>query len=461
MEIGMSDYDKLMYEKLHNSDNYRLTFKNLTQEEKDKYFIFLESFIDRRNYMKSKGEQFVIDYIKNNGYLLCKLSDMSIQEMIEIISNKMSLLNILEYLPKSFISSQRFKLFIINKLETEELKMKFINKIIEKRLCGDIYPFILSLKDENKIQYLKYMNNSSQIEIIASFDDLELKKEYILKPEYKGARPYLVASTENEDFIIEMFNQINEVKFRINLINRIQDETLKSKLLKSLGYTTLTNFLDSFDNEENEIVELKDDIDPRITIGVELETSHKDIEILHILKQIPHGFVIHKDSSVRKGFEVVSPILHYTTEDISNLKHICTVLKQNGFYTNLTCGGHIHIGADYFETIDELKMLIHLYSNFEEIIYIICNKAYSIPRPSVNKFASKMRNQYAKAAKKGFFDKGYASLYEFEQKLAEFNETRYKGLNLQNLKPCGKNTIEFRMANGEIDFEELKHNIKL
>lgn len=454
------NYDELMYQKLHNSDLYKKTFKHLSQIEKDKYFIFLRSFTDVGVYVRKKDDSFILNYIKNNGYLLNRVSDIVKFELLEELKDKMLLLTVLEYLPKDFISSYRFRHYYIGALETEEQKMQFIDKIIEKRL-GDISFFITLLNDENKIKYFKYMQLSTQVDLIMTMTNLELKKEYALKQEYKGFRSQLIASIEDEDFIIEMFDKINDQKFRNNLISRIKNQTLKEKLLKRLGYKTLTNFLDSFESEENEIIELDHDVDSKITIGVELETCHKDIEVLKILRDIPHNFKIHKDSSVKRGFEVVSPILHYTVEDMSDLNHICSVLKQNGFYTNYTCGGHIHIGADYLETIDELKMLIHLYCNFEDILYLICNKAYSIPRPSISRYASKTRNKYAKAVNNGIFNGEYACLYDFQQMLIELNKNRYKGLNLTNLRKSEKNTIEFRMANGEMDFEELRHNIKL
>ena len=60
-----------------------------------------------------------------------------------------------------------------------------------------------------------------------------------------------------------------------------------------------------------------------------------------------------------------------------------------------------------------------------------------------------------------FFSQAYQCSNDFQQKLIGLNDSRYKGLNVYNLKKYGKQTIEFRMANGEIDFEELRHNIKL
>ena len=95
-------------------------------------------------------------------------------------------------------------------------------------------------------------------------------------------------------------------------------------------------------------------INPSITIGVELETVNDQIEKYQNIPCLFKNFDVTIDNSVKNGLEVVSPVLHYTESDLSTLKSVCEVLKQTGFYTNDTCGGHIHIGADY------LLSLIHI-----------------------------------------------------------------------------------------------------
>ena len=449
-----------MYKKLQNVKIYKEEFSKLSDEQKDIYFIFLYSYSAIRAYLKEKDDEFILNYIKNYGFLLEKISLFEAYELMEKLQNRAELLNVLEFIPNSLTSGYKFKLYLTS-LEDDQERMKFIDKLIELKRISDLTYQLNTLEDENKIKYLKYLSNYSQITVIKSLTNLELKKEYVLKPEYSGYRSELVASVDDEEFIIEIFDKINVKKFKLNLINRIENKELKDKLLKRLGYKSLNKLIDSFESEDDEMIEIDNDVDPKITIGVELETCHKDIEVLKVLKEIPYGFRIHKDGSVRSGFEVVSPILHYNQDDMSNLYHICNILKENSFYTDMSCGGHIHIGADYLETVDEYKMLLHLYCNFEDIIYLICNKANSYARPSINHYAKKTKNQYSKAASQGVFEEEYESTTDFRNKLISLNDSRYKGLNVQNLKPYLKNTIEFRMANGEINFEELRYNIKL
>ena len=71
------------------------------------------------------------------------------------------------------------------------------------------------------------------------------------------------------------------------------------------------------------------------------------------LKNVPslfENFDVTMDNSVKNGLEVVSPILHYNKEDLTTLEALCNVLQSVGFTTDDTCGGHIHIGANYLKT---------------------------------------------------------------------------------------------------------------
>ena len=382
-------------------------------------------------------------------------------ELIRTLKNKSRLLQVIDRLPISIFKHFQFKYFL-KELENDFERMKFIDNIISKDL--DNYSFINIIEsleiDKNKIKYFKFLPKYSQVRIIKQFTDLEIKKECTLNSIYSEYRSELVASIEDEQFIIEIFDKIDVKKFRHNLITKIDDIKLKEKLIVRLGDKSLLDFIESFKIQSKEI-SIDNDIDSKITIGVELETCHKDIDSLLLLKEMPHKYRIMRDGSVLNGFEIVSPILHHTKEDMNNLNNICDILKYNSFYTDFSCGGHIHLGADYLENIDEYKMFLHLYCNFEDIIYLICNRQHSKGRASIVKFAQKTKEKYIMAEKAGLFDGDYESIEDFKEKIIELNENRYKGLNVYNLRKNRINTFEFRMANGEIEFNELYYNIKL
>lgn len=201
-------------------------------------------------------------------------------------------------------------------------------------------------------------------------------------------------------------------------------------------------------------------IDKNITIGVELEACNEDIKNFNKTKTVFNDFNIKQDLSVKSGFEIVSPILHYNLTDMNKLYQVCELLKRCNFYTDQSCGGHIHIGASYFTSKEDYYMLVYLYSNVENILYYITDKEGTIKRSSVERFAMKSKEQYLKAIDEGLFDKEHLD-DGIKDTFDEINKDRYKGLNFKNVGSEYKNTIEFRMPNGEIEFTELLSNIKL
>lgn len=68
-------------------------------------------------------------------------------------------------------------------------------------------------------------------------------------------------------------------------------------------------------------------------------------------------------------YEIISPVPHYNVEDLQQLKSVCKILKECNFYTDYSCGGHIHIGADYLKSIKDIYILIYISTNCENIIY--------------------------------------------------------------------------------------------
>jgi len=444
---------------LHNSGTYRDTFNNLTEEEKEIYFIYAHSSYDVYSYLREKDDEFIINYLLNND--LSQINTYTIFEMLSALKDKSQMYKIIEILPTENIEHFKFR-YLFKEVQGDFNKIIIINKIVRRNIGSTYLEDLIKLleSDKNKIKYFSFLSLSTQVSLIKDFKDLELKKEMVMKPEYSNYRSELVASVEDNDFVLETFDKITAKKFRFNLIRRVENLVLKEELIRKLGDKTLTEFIDSFGLEESDL-EIDDSIDENITIGVELETCHKNIEVLKILKEMPHGFTIKRDGSVDSGFEIVSPILRHTKQDMGNLNDICRILEENSFYTDQSCGGHIHLGADYLQTIDEYKMFLHLYCNFEDILYLICNREHTKGRKTLNRYASKMKKQYMQASKEGFFEGDYESLEDFREKLVELNDSRYKGLNVYNLKKYELNTFEFRMANGEIEFNELYHNIRL
>ena len=437
---------------------FSFIFENLTKEEKFKYLEYayakdIEEFLltlnseERMSVIKSKldcMEEGILHYIGT------KLStDKEKFDYLEIINNYVG---------------NYYKSEIICKMTDDNYKLLALDNYIDNDYSK--IKVVKEMPDEFKELYIdKLSKNNYKVEVILSFDDKELIKKYAELPIYSNYRSKLVSATNDNEYILKKFKEINVLKFRLNLISLIEDENLKMTLIDKLDHVGLKDFLLSNVNqesniklEENELLETK--VDSNITIGVELECSNKEIDNFNGVHTLFNEYTVKSDSSVKSGFEIVSPVLHFTLEDMTKLKSVCNLLKENDFYTDKSCGGHIHIGASYFTRKEDFYMLLYLYANTENIIYYICDRKNTLKRPSVNRYAMKTKGDYIKAIDNGLFNAEHCE-EEMNVILNEINKDRYKGLNFKNLGTYYKNTIEFRMPNGEIDFNELLLNIKL
>lgn len=427
-------------------------FEYLTEQEKREYYPYtrISNIINYLKTFKFNEMLKVIDQKKDlfkdfGLYNIC--IDIVKEEELEIYLDKFHL-----QLKDYYINQ------IIKDISNDEMKKKFIDKYLHSEYY--IYDAISTLSDKYKDEYLiKTEKTSNQVKIILSYNDKKKIEEYAYLSKYSDYRSDLVAGTENREFIIEAFNKIKVNKFRVNLINKVKNEELKLELISLLDENIKMWFFSNTEEIPKTLKELNGtELDSEITFGVELECSNKQISNYKNVSKIFNDYKVTRDSSVNNGLEIVSPILKYNIEDLNKLKNVCELLENSGFYTDGSAGGHIHIGASYFDKKEDFYMLLYLYINTEDILYFISDRKNSIKRKSIDRYASKNKQTYMEAIDKGMFEKNYE---EIEDLFNEINENRYKGLNFKNLNSFNKNTIEFRMPNGEINFEEVLLNIKL
>ena len=69
------------------------------------------------------------------------------------------------------------------------------------------------------------------------------------------------------------------------------------------------------------------------------------------------------------------------------INEICLLLNRLGQKISERCGGHIHIGSDYLTTKESWLNLLQLWSNNEELLYIIANKEGETPRFMLSSYA--------------------------------------------------------------------------
>lgn len=450
---------------LEKEDSYYITqvFIYLNDEEKMKYCYKINRiyFLDYMKTLDKKTQKEVItmhidnlkkDYIID--FIESLESDLEKYEYLELLSDKLkdNLLGI-----KNIILS----------MNDEQMKIISINAFLNDKSYYKI-DTIQKLSDEAKELYIDSLEDSDAAKVILSFNNKELIKKYSLQKRFTKYRSKLVAATNDPTYIKEVFKSINVNKFRVNLITILEDTNLKRELTELLSDANLKSYLLS--NEETILNNLitpvttselgKTEVDNKITIGVELECCNKEIDNYTKTKTLLNHFDVKRDTTVRSGLEITSPIMHYDMENLTLLKSLCELLKENKFYTDTSCGGHIHIGSNYFTTKEDYLMLLYLYNNCEEILYYITDRENTKKRPSFDRYATKSKEAYIGAIDEGLFKKENFNK-EITSIFNKINPDRYRGLNFKNIDSLTKQTIEFRMPNGEIDFTELLANIKL
>ena len=448
-------------------------FKNLKYTyEKDNFFIYLTSD-EKTKYLFYTSYENIASYITKNHKTIFK----NIKEIIKVNPsvNEYDLKRVMEEIKSEDIKYEYLcsVYSIMNHFYLEQTAVIFkdnkyiikfyLNKIRYSKYSVDYVKRVLN--DTAKSYFLKDFNDEEKATIILYIQDKNILKKYVDAPYLYKYRSTIVARTEDTNLILDKFIQIDSLTFKLNLINKVKNEDLKKMLICMLDDKNLMEFLISNETtlSNNDFVKKLCEttiINPNITIGVELEACNENIKNFNKTKTVFNDFNIKQDLSVKSGFEIVSPILHYNLTDMNKLYQVCELLKRCNFYTDQSCGGHIHIGASYFTSKEDYYMLVYLYSNVENILYYITDKEGTIKRSSVERFAMKSKEEYLKAIDEGLFNKEHFNS-EITDVFNEINKDRYKGLNFKNIGNADKNTIEFRMPNGEIEFSELLANIKL
>ena len=195
------------------------------------------------------------------------------------------------------------------------------------------------------------------------------------------------------------------------------------------------------------------------TFGVEIETTvslatveksnmtigeyHRDIQIPFL----PQGWLAMKDASInaptgRTGCEIVSPVLKGAV-GIAELIHVVRILNQHGFKVNDSCGVHVHVGfAD--RTAEDLAKLITLTALVEKGLYASTGTK------------KRERSSWCKSVKKHGAGTAKMKSKEFVTKYkAETSNVKYQALNINNLNPGGKGTVEFRVFSGSLNATKI------
>ena len=373
------------------------------------------------------------------------------------------------------------KIPLIKRMNSIENKEKAIGMI---KLDGDKIQIIITLPEEKRLQYIPFLEKNCKDGIINSLTEDSVKKEAVSYFEKEEDITRILMKIEDEEFKLQyaqtkiknetnralVFATFQKDEQKLSLAKTMKEKANQVLIQMSLkDRETLKELFLKQDRKYQEI-----DLGPEMTIGIEIETEGPKGKSLCQLEnflvrqdeffQRKRFWNIEDDGSLDelRGAETISPILRDTLDNVEEIYMVCEMLEQMGQEATDNCGGHVHIGADYLTSKEAYLNLFEIWGNTERIMYLMSNEPGNIPRSEIDQNAGAFSSIIEEATEKGSIQiDGEEDLEEFISGIQSIQDGRkYWGMNLLNVNN-GKNTIEFRVANGTINPDTWIENIRL
>lgn len=420
-----------------------MEYSNLTDEERIKLLKTEQEDMIRCQIIRSfSNDELMMQYVftikyeqirSSVTYSLLKIENKI--KVIESLTDENAITAAVMELPNiehkikmlSKIKSAHYKNMIIRSIkESDEEIVKALDSVEDEKYRALL---ITRIKDDNlKLKYLQEINDDiNKSKIVMTIDNDDLKVEYIEKLEDRAAKSFLIAS-------------------------------LKSKELRE-------RYLQIYDKRYEKI-----NVPDGMTIGMEIECEGENSIDAYLISDILEGWDSKVDSSLQEGVEITSPILSNSKSDADNLFLVCNMLQELGEQITPRCGAHIHIGADYLKTKEAYANLIELWSNNEELMFLLSNKPGEILREGVIEYASPISMRILKDIEENRFDdydtldkKQFIKKVKNVQRVEKGMGTVRTGINFLTTDDEERhiNTIEFRVSNGTIDANTWIENANL
>lgn len=349
------------------------------------------------------------------------------------------------------------KIKYVNLIKSDELLEKLVN---ENNLSLSLVAINSMSNDALKMKYLYMFSTIDKIKILSSFTNKDNIKSFLFQKEFYNYIPVLLKCINDYNYTFDFFMNTKDMEIKKQIIEYEDNAYFKNVLLDNISPRVIGDIIKSNDNPKLENVLMDYDVDTRITFGLELECLTENYKEVLNCENILKNWKITKDASVEKGVEIISPVLNYDQESINELKYVCEMLARNNFSVDNTCGGHVHLGFVYFEDVFEYATFLTLYSRIENLLYIIGNRSGMTTRDSFSEFATFLNDDTLNIVNNINYAK-FNSMDSYVNLIKDTQYNKYYGLNLTNIGNKEKNTIEFRFPNGELDFNEIIHNVKL
>ena len=414
----------------------------------------------------------------------------------ELIKSKKDILNTIQY-PEFYIAR------ICAGLKDTEFCDNIIRESLEKRLASNknnepyydfgtnqIVEIIRSTRNPEYIKrcyYDKELCTKSGFRFIemctlaAASKDSDIIEECIRKSkdEYLEQEEliHLIVSHQEKSFVLDAI--FNPQKYGVEFsflpllirLSKMPTEDIKDLSIFATNEGKVALALYSGDSSvyksNYKLIDRKIFLPKDMTLGLEIECTGYFSQLIHKTKALC-GWRAKNDGTIMNnedeaiGVEVVSPILTGDSEEVTkSVVAVMETLKEMGQYSNYSCGGHIHIGANYIKMPQAFRNLLELWYNNEKIIYLISNKAGELPREAIFEHAKPESKEAEDNIDSIILLNNEEDIDRFKQKIGEQQKSRYRSLNFKNMCLYGINTLEDRISNNPEDTETCIDNINL
>ncbi len=336
-------------------------------------------------------------------------------------------------------------------LPSNEYKIKILPRVKNAYYKNCIIQS-LNIKDKDIKKVLDTIEDENDLaSIVAKIDDTELKYYYLDKIKAEKNKSKIVVSLGNEELKEEYIEKVQDIASSTLLKASLKDRLKRNELL-GINNSIYSNI----------------EVPNGMTIGMEIECEGKGSVDAYVIDDIFEGYHAKVDTSLQEGVEVTTPVLNNSREHTEDIYCACKILEDLGQNVSERCGGHIHIGADYLKTKEAYRNLLELWSNNEELIYLISNKKGEISRDGAVTYATPISKKIEDAIDNNKFG-GYEDFTRDDiiktikaiQEEQRGREGRRTGINFLKINSNDINTVEFRLSNGTIDANTWIENATL
>jgi len=344
---------------------------------------------------------------------------------------------------------------------------EIISKITDDEVLSRIYfrthnvTVLCAISDD----WLKEINMNNlnildQVRVICSFEINEKKYQYSKVPVFQSYLSEITKSIKTLQYKKDIFREHRDLEFKLDVINCTDDlsefnelvNLLPNSVYKELFYLSRWQnknaILKQFNIAKNHL-----DSNPDLTFRVSFDIDTRQVNELENFERIFYNWSIEKDPYFPNVCQITSPKLDYTIDGFKELKYVCDLLNRYNCQVLFGKNMSIKFGLEYFKSLDELGNFIKLFTCSEDVLKRLCNRAgYIDTNNGILPFHFLLRFLISKNIK---ISPDW-NINDFIWKVNMTTDSNNYSLNF-----ASDNMLEIKMANSELEFEELKTTIIL